>query len=80
MKHVEREWEEYRRHVLPSNVSTVQLTETRRAFYAGAYLLLSSLTEILGEEQEPTPEDIAKLDAINNELKEFFAKVGTGGR
>jgi hypothetical protein len=33
---VRKEWESYRRSVLPATAPEIQITECRRAFYAGA--------------------------------------------
>jgi len=69
MKYIEKAWEEYRRMVLPASVSEVQLTETRKAFYAGASILFSLITIHAGTEDEE--KDVAFLNALSAEVDTF---------
>lgn len=60
-------WNSFRREVLPAEVSEVQLTETRRAFYAGA---ISSWAIIVGG--EGIWKDEAEGFKVMDELKAEF--------
>lgn len=75
MKLVGEAWESYRRGVVPGNAPTVQIKETRRAFYAGAAGLLEIVLTCLSPGEEPTDADLKLMDSIKAELDEFVASV-----
>lgn len=56
----------------------VQRAETRRAFYAGARCLLSTLLAILKDGQDVTAEDVAPIEALHQELQAFALAVAEG--
>jgi hypothetical protein len=69
-------WAQFRRAMLPQ-VSSVQVKETRRAFYLGAgamFQLMNQAAKISDDEQA----SIAMLSDIDAELKEFFDDIGSG--
>jgi len=68
-------WAQYV-EALPANASSAQLRVTRRAFYAGAALLLALSGLDPGE--EPTGAFMARMAAIQRELMEFAADIGAG--
>lgn len=68
---ISQAWTDYAVQVLPPTCPAVQRQETRRAFYAGAVALFSSIMGILEPGAEATEKDLANMDAINNELKQF---------
>lgn len=68
---VERSWISYRDDVMPKNAPAVQIHECRLAFYAGAVALFGEITNKLDPGDEPTARDLARVDAIANELREF---------
>lgn len=76
-KLVEVGWIGYRLAVMPDNAGAVQLEETKMAFFAGAQHLFASIMTVMdrGDDAEPTPSDLHKLDLINNELREFATKL-----
>jgi len=47
------------------------MEETRRGFYAGANHLFSSIMSILEPDAEPTAKDLAQMQAIHDEIKEY---------
>jgi len=49
--------------------------ETRRAFYAGAQALMGIVMNSLSPDSEPTEEDVAVMEDLDAELREFVAKV-----
>ncbi len=73
MKPIEKAWEEYRARVLPPDAPEIQVSETRLAFYSGAGTMFYGLAVGLDEDAEPTENDMAKMNAIDAELKEWVA-------
>lgn len=73
--HVAREWDLYRRTVLPADAGDVQVSETRRAFYAGVFSLFTTFVA-LG--QYPDDEGEAVLAGILRECHAFNADVAAG--
>ena len=59
-------------------VTPIQYVEMRKAFYAGALHLFSSLLCIMDSEAEPTEADMNRMDLISNELKAFGAELEPG--
>lgn len=68
---VEEGWESYRERVVPKSAGEAQVTETRRAFYAGSAFLLAQVMLRLGPGEDTTDEDLAMLDGIHEELVAF---------
>lgn len=66
-KHVEALWQSYAEYVVPKDTGAVQMRETRRAFYAGAFGILMRMTSLISGESEPTPADLRLLDDIEYE-------------
>ena len=71
-------WEGFREDVLDPTASQVQVTEMRRAFFGGALALFSALMTKLDPGEEETERDLAQMDAIDQELRDFVSRVGTG--
>ena len=80
MKRIEQLWESYCAEVVPLGARAVQITECRRAFYAGGLALFSSIMAMLDPGTEPTEADLNKLTEIENELKQFGKDVLKGKR
>jgi hypothetical protein len=78
MKRIEKLWIEYCDHLVPLGASTVQLRETKKAFYAGAQSLLAEIVTMLDPGLEPTEADIKKMDDIALELTAFIDDVRAG--
>ena len=76
--HIEAGWESYRQGVLPPHASAVQVSETRKGFYAGAWFLLHHLLGVLDPGTEPTDADMARMAEIDAELRAFAEKGGEG--
>lgn len=74
---VRQMWDEFAAAVLPPEVSAVQRRETRRAFYAAFFALLSALREIGGEDVGEE-EGAARLEAWTSEVEVFHADVKAG--
>jgi len=75
---IREQWDSYRREVIPKDAHDVQIVESRRAFYAGAAALLRILVD-LDPGDEPTEDDLRKMDEINEEIDSFKRDV-KGGR
>lgn len=71
-------WATYAERVLPAGASDVQRQETKRAFYAGADGMLTSLLRLFGEGDEPTPEDLDLMQDVQDEIKAFVQEVLRG--
>lgn len=78
MKRIEAEWVDYAIRVIPVDAPPVQVTETRRAFYAGAMAFLSIVMNQAEAGAEPTDNDLAMMDDLQAEFEEFFAAVKAG--
>jgi hypothetical protein len=61
----------YHLMVLPEDVGPIQLLETRRAFYAGAQHLFSTILHMLDPGEDPTEADLTRMDAIDKELRDW---------
>lgn len=66
-------WRSYRELVLPRTIAPGMRDDLQLAFFAGAATLFYSIIATLDEGEEPTEADLARMDAINNEI-ETFAK------
>ncbi len=74
-------WLSYRANVMPKHAGTVQVEETRQAFFAGASILFTALTgpmldgEPGDDDIEPTEMDLAKMQGIQDEIERFGAEL-----
>jgi hypothetical protein len=75
---IELAWLSYQRDVIPRNAPEVQVTESRRAFYAGAQALFHTIINILEPGSEPTDNDLQTMTLIQQELKRFGDQVKAG--
>lgn len=72
------EWDTFREMVLAPDAPEIQISEMRRAFFGGAVALFRVMMRKLDPGEDPTERDMAQMDAIDQELRDFVAKVGTG--
>lgn len=70
-------WYQYVERVLPPNASATQKAETRRAFYAGAWHVLSTMQDI-GEPDISEDQGVAILESIKTEILGFLDDVKAG--
>lgn len=77
VKVIERSWNSYRAMVIPNGAGPEEIKETRQAFYSGAAVLFTTMTSQLffDEGVEETPDDIAKVQAIADEVQAFGAEI-----
>jgi hypothetical protein len=78
MKRLEAKWLSYRTVVIPKDAGELQVRESRRAFYAGAGALLETILGFLGSGDEPSEQELASMDQIANEIREFNEQVKRG--
>jgi hypothetical protein len=71
---IKDEWDEYRK-LLPEDAYPIQIVETRRAFYAGAWSLWSIVKE-LGEDDFDLNQGAAILELLRLEIKAFQTRIG----
>lgn len=72
------EWQSFSDSVLPPKAGPVQRTEMRRAFYAGALAVLHGIMTSLDPDDEPTPDDLDRMDRLNAELQAFGEALRRG--
>jgi hypothetical protein len=75
---IEKAWLSYHSAVIPRDAPEVQIVESRRAFYAGAHSLLTTILGILEPGAEATEGDLRTMDLIQAELLRFNAQVKAG--
>lgn len=75
---IEKSWQSYRNEVIPEATSATQVIECRRAFYAGAQGLFTTILTILEPGAEPTDGDLETMNSIAAELKRFVDQVKVG--
>jgi len=72
-------WEEFNQLILvPVRAGTTQVTETRRAFYAGGWAFYALVMEMLDADREPTAKDLFKMEALHKEFLAFHKLVREG--
>lgn len=59
------------------NAPKTQLEEMKKAFFAGAQHLFSSIMTILDEDSEPTEDDMRRMSLISDELEKFGKQFTT---
>jgi hypothetical protein len=74
--HLLEAWNSYRAQVIPADASPVQLTECKRAFFAGAGSVWSLY--VAAAEKPPHLPDPQILESIDTELRQFLARVKAG--
>ena len=70
-KIIEAGWMSYRLLVIPPDAPPIQVSESRKAFMAGAQHTWASLLTMLDEDAEPTSGDLRRMDLIARELAVF---------
>lgn len=71
-KLIEAGWIGLKMAAIPKDASPVQLDEMRNSFFAGAQHLFACITDILDPGEEPTDDDLRRMDLIDQELREFI--------
>ncbi len=68
-------WESYSTEVVPPDAGPIQRTECQRAFYGGCACFLGLLMDVLDGGLEPTAADLALMDRLASELRDFAANT-----
>ena len=71
-------WNSYRLVVMPADAPPIQVSECRRAFYAGALTLLEGILNQLSPGLESEESDLKMMDEIHRELLAFNESVKAG--
>ena len=74
-KPIEIGWVGYRVAVIPPNASDIQLSESRKAFFAGAQHLWGTVMSMLEPGSDETPNDMRRMDYIAKELEAFYQQM-----
>ena len=76
MTTLKEEYENWKEKTQPKNAPQIQVTEVRRAFYAGGFTLFNLLHEVSVKHSEEDAE--ALLEKIDKEITDFFDDVKNG--
>jgi hypothetical protein len=71
-------WEDYCKSVIPKNAPQIQITESRRAFYAGAQGVMDAMAKQMSDSPDETPNEIAVVQDVMAELDEFAQLIALG--
>ena len=77
MNTVKEQWDSFRTLVIPTNAPEIQVTEMRRAFYAGVEAMLRIQWEV-GDDAVSEDAGVAILEGIHDECRRFAAEVARG--
>lgn len=78
---IEAGWKRYQSKALdPIQANAIQRRETRIAFYMGAIALFEGILTNLTPGQEPMEPDLALMDGVQEEIKEFAESMVDRGR
>lgn len=72
MKTVQQEWESFAKAIFRGQeISEIQFTETKKAFFAGATAMLS-MVQSVGDDGVTDEDGVAYLDALHDEILAFM--------
>lgn len=75
MKYIEREWDAFSKKIFANlNPSTVQVEETKRGFFAGAFAVIR-IIEQLGEPEISEDDGVIVLEKLKLESQEFYRNL-----
>jgi hypothetical protein len=77
MNEIETAWRSYAAEVIPPGAPEVQLSETRRAFYAGVFSLLE-IVKVLGTDAVSEEAGVFRMEMIDQEIQQFYRDVKEG--
>lgn len=72
---LEKQWNIFRMVVIPHDASQIQLTEMRRAFFAGA---ACTMTEVMEAVDKGMEDGVNHLNALHTEIIQFGIDVAQG--
>lgn len=59
------------KHSILKDASDVQVNEMRKAFFSGAQHLFTSILSFLDSDEEPTANDLRRMEMVSVELEAF---------
>ena len=74
-KLIEAGFAAFARAVIPNDAPAIQRSEMRIAFVAGAEHVFSSIMNVLEEGEDPTANDLRRLEMLQNEIDELRAEL-----
>jgi hypothetical protein len=77
-RRVQEAWVVFERQILPRDCSPVQRQETRRAFFAGAFVLMDTLAAAMSYADDMTQSDEQVLVDLAAEREEYLVALRTG--
>lgn len=57
---------------IPDDAPDIQVSEMRKAFFAGAQHVWGTIMNVLDPGDDPTPADLIRMDKIDAELRNFI--------
>ena len=69
---IEAGWQGLRMAAYPHGGSAQQMQQLREAFFAGAQHLFSSIMTVMDPGEDPTKQDLERMNKINTELETFL--------
>lgn len=79
-KLIEAGWVGFQFMAIPESAPDIQITEMRKAFFAGAQHLFASMMGMLEAGEDATDKDLRRMDQINAELTRFLAEFKAAQR
>lgn len=67
---IEAGWQSLKALVL-QDAPEIQIREMRKAFFAGAQHLFTSLMQVMDDGNEPTPDDLRRMEMVSVELEAY---------
>lgn len=74
LKSVEQEWDHFSSHCFANNVSDLQKTEMKKAFFAGAFVVVCMCEEI-GQPHVSEQDGANHLDNVMKECRKFYSDL-----
>lgn len=75
LRSIEEEWKEYTAKIFSGmKVSQVQYEETKKAFFAGAFIMLNQL-QTIGTDKISEDEGVVHLENLKREIEHFFRSL-----
>lgn len=74
-KIIEAGWLAMKIMAVPAGATEAQMRDMRNCFFAGAQHLYASILAVLDPGSDATEQDMARMTLIDEELKQFVAKL-----
>ena len=75
---IEDGWKEYEADIIPADAPEVQRVESRRAFYAGAFVLFQGMLNNVSHGPGHSDADDRLMEGLKDELEHFYAELKAG--